>query len=321
MKVKVKSPRSVLVIGSLNMDLVLQVPRMPLIGESLVGSSYSRIPGGKGANQAVALARLGAKVTFAGKVGNDTDGEELVENLNQNGIATEFVSKAEDSSTGLAVILLDSNENNAITVFPGANDELTIAEVERVFARDRYDALVLQLEIPDQVIVASCRLAQRAGIMTFLDAGPARPFPLEELWGIDVLSPNETEVLALTGIEVKSLADAKLAAAALITRTNAKAVVIKLGSSGALLRTRQGVCVHFPAYKVDVIDPTAAGDAFTAALAFRYLETGDFEESVLYANLAGALATTRLGAGLALPTALEIEQFRQRLPQKLEAHV
>jgi ribokinase len=309
------------VIGSLNMDLVLQLPRMPLVGESLVGSRYSRIPGGKGANQAVALARLGAKVTFAGKVGNDADGEKLVENLKRNGIATEFVRKAEDSSTGLAVVLLDPDEHNAIAVFPGANGELTVAEVEGVFARDRFDALILQLEIPDQVIIASCRLAQRAGIMTFLDAGPARPFPLEELWGIDVLSPNETEVLALTGIDVKSPADAELAGAALLSRTNATAVVIKLGSSGALLRTRQGVCEHFPAYKVDVIDPTAAGDAFTAALAFRYLETGDFEESVLYANLAGALATTRLGAGPALPTALEIEQFRQQLPQKLEAHV
>src|SRR5271169_6080075 len=168
MKAEMKSPRSVLVIGSLNMDLVLQLPRMPLIGESLVGSSYSRIPGGKGANQAVALARLGARVTFAGKVGNDPDGNTLVENLKRNGIATEFVSKADDSSTGLAVILLDPNGHNAIAVFPGANDELTVAEVEGVFSRGRFDALILQLEIPDQVIVASWRLAQKAGILTFL---------------------------------------------------------------------------------------------------------------------------------------------------------
>lgn len=321
MEAEMKCPRSVLAIGSLNMDMVLQLPRMPLVGESLVGSRYFRIPGGKGANQAVALARLGARVTFVGKVGNDADGEALVENLKRNGIATEFVRKANDSSTGLAVILLDPNEHNSIAVFPGANDELTMDEVEGVFARDQFDALILQLEIPDEVIVASCRIAQRAGIMTFLDAGPARPFPLEELWGIDVLSPNETEVLALTGVEVQSLADAELAAATLIRRTNAKAVVIKLGSSGALLRTTLGACKHFPAFKVDVIDPTAAGDAFTAALAIRYLETGNFEESVLYANLAGALATTRLGAEPSLPTAREIELFRQQLSLKLEAHV
>lgn len=321
MKSEMKHPCSVLAIGSLNMDLVLQLPRMPLVGESMVGSRYSKIPGGKGANQAVALTRLGAKVTFAGKVGNDADGEALVGNLKRNGIATDFVSKAEGGSTGLAVIMLDSNKHNAIVVFPGANGELTIDEVEGAFGRDQFDALILQLEIPDDVIIAASRFAERAGILTILDAGPARPFPLEELGRIDILSPNETEVLALTGIEMKSLADAELAAETLIRRANATAVVIKLGSSGALLQTRQGPCKHFPAFKADVIDPTAAGDAFTAALAIRYLETGDFGESVLYANLAGALATTRLGAEPSLPTAQEVELFRQQMPMALETHV
>lgn len=321
MKSKLKHPCSVLAIGSLNMDLVLQLPRMPLVGESMVGFRYSKIPGGKGANQAVALTRLGAKVTFAGKVGNDADGETLVENLKRNGIATDFVSKADGRATGLAVIMLDPNKHNSIAVFPGANGELTVEEVEGAFVRDQFDALILQLEIPDEVIIAACHFAEGAGILTFLDAGPARPFPLEELGRIDILSPNETEVLALTGIEMKSPADAELAAETLIRRANASAVVLKLGSSGALLRTRQGVCKHFPAFKVDVIDPTAAGDAFTAALAIRYLETGDLEESVLYANLAGALATTRLGAEPSLPTAREVELFRQQMTTALEIHV
>lgn len=301
--------RSLLVVGSLNMDLVLELPRMPHIGENLVGRRYSRIPGGKGANQAVGLARLGAMVTFAGKVGKDADGIRLVDALKQQGIATEFVIEAENSSTGLAVILLDAVGQNSIAVFPGANYDFLEAELQQVFTSDRFDGVMLQLEVPDEIIIASYRLAKNAGIPVFLDAGPARPFPLEQLWGIDVLSPNETEASVLAGIEVKSPADAEQAAARLMTRSNARAVVIKMGSSGAMLRTADGQCEHFPATKVEAIDPTAAGDAFSAALTLRFLESDSFRDAVAYANLAGALATTKLGAQPSLPTARDIEQF------------
>jgi ribokinase len=222
------------------------------------------------------------------------------------------VSKAENAATGLAVILLDSDGRNSIAVFPAANNEMTVAELPAVFAWKQFDALVLQLEIPDAVIIDAYRFAKRAAVPVFLDAGPARPFPLEELWGIDVLSPNETETLALTGIKVKSLDQAKLAAAQLAKRSDAGAVVIKLGSLGAMSRTRDGCCQYFPAFKVHAVDPTAAGDAFTAALAVRFLKTGDIRQSVNYANLAGALATTRLGAQVSLPTDREIEDYQQR---------
>lgn len=316
-----KDRPAILVVGSLNMDLTLQLPRMPLVGESLVGLRYSRTPGGKGANQAVALARMGADVTLVGKVGDDADGEKLIANLAANGVTTDFVGKAGGNSTGLAVILLDSDGRNSIAVFPAANDEMAVADLAAAFAQNRFDALVLQLEIPDPVIIESYRLARGAAVPVFLDAGPARPFPLEELWGIDVISPNETEVRALTGIEVKTLAEAELAATELIRRTNTRAVVIKLGSSGALLRTREGYCRHFPAFAVRAVDPTAAGDAFTAALAIQLLKTEDIPKSVIYANLAGALATTRLGAQTSLPTAQEIELFREQLRLKPEVHV
>jgi ribokinase len=318
---------SILVVGSVNMDLVLQLPRMPLLGESMVGHQYSRIPGGKGANQAVGLARLGAKVTLAGKVGKDADGATLLGLLKQQGVATDYVIEAEGSSTGLAVIFLDATGQNSVAVFPGANYEITEDELRTVFAADKFDAVMMQLEVPDQVVIATYRFAEKSAIPVFLDAGPARPFPLEQLWGIDLLSPNETEVTALTGIEVKSLADAERAAAKLMTRSGAKAVVIKLGSQGALLRTADGQVEQYRAPQVEAIDTTAAGDAFTAALLVRYLETGDFREAVPYANFAGALATTRLGAQPSLPTAEEIErqrgqwQPRRHFEQDEEVHV
>jgi ribokinase len=312
---------SILVVGSLNMDMVFEVSRLPHPGESLVGQRYCKIPGGKGANQAVGVARLGAAVTLAGKVGKDADGAKLIEVLKQEGIATDFVFTAEKTATGLAVILIDHTGQNAIVTFQGANSELNQVDVSEAFAADRFDALMLQLEVPDEVIISSYQFAKKIGIPTFLDAGPARSFPLERIQGIDVLSPNETEVLALTGIEVRSIAEAELGAAELMERANAKAVVIKLGEAGALLRTADGVCEHFPAPKVNAVDCTAAGDAFNAALMIRYLETNDLREAVAYANFAGALATTKLGAQPSLPTALEIEVSSQDWQRSVGSHV
>lgn len=312
---------SILVVGSLNMDLVLEVPRMPHLGESLVGQRYSKIPGGKGANQAVGLARLGAAITLVGKIGQDAEGAKLLEVLEEESIGTDFVFRAKETATGLAVILLDNMGQNTIVTYPGANLELNQTEILKAFEAGSFDALLLQLEVPDEIVVTSYAFAKKRGIPIFLDAGPARPFPLEQVWGIDVLSPNETEVLALTGIEIKSLADAELGAAELISRSNAKAVVIKLGAAGALLHTVKGKSEHFPACKVNVVDTTAAGDAFTAALMMRYLDTSDLRESVTYANLAGALTTTKLGAQPSLPTALEIEELSEQWQLGARTHV
>lgn len=307
---------AVLVVGSLNMDLVLEVPRMPLPGESMPGRKCSRIPGGKGANQAVALARLGAAVTLSGQVGRDADGETLIHSLEQEGIATDFVFKTESCNTGLAVILLDDTAQNAIVSYPGANLELKEECIETVFRAGKFDGLMLQLEVADEIVVACCRLAMEAGIPVCLDAGPARNFPLEQIRGIALLTPNETEVRALTGREVKTVADAIEASAELMDRANAQAVVIKMGAAGALLRTRQGICEHFPAIEVRAVDPTAAGDAFTAAMMIRYLDTGDLRQAVQYAIYSGALATTRLGAQASLPSAAEIAELMERAPAK-----
>src|ERR1035438_5041332 len=165
---------SILVVGSLNMDMVLEVSRMPHPGESLVGQRYSRIPGGKGANQAVGLARLGAAVTLAGKVGRDADGAKLLKSLKEEGIATNFVFEAEKTATGLAVILLDKTGQNSIVTFSGANSDLNEADILKAFAACSFDALLLQLEVPDEIIISSFQFAKKIGIPTFLDAGPAR---------------------------------------------------------------------------------------------------------------------------------------------------
>jgi ribokinase len=305
--------RSVLVVGSINLDMALESLRMPYEGESLIGSRYSYIPGGKGANQAVALTRHGADVTLVGKVGKDANGAKLTEGLRQKGVSTAFIAESEEGQTGLAVIFIGANAQNSILVFPGANMDIEKTDLRRAFEARSYDALMLQLEISREIVVEACHLAKDAGIPIILDAGPAQEFPLEMVRGIDVLTPNETEALALTGIEVKTVADADRAAEKLLTRSQAKAVVMKLGAAGALLRSANGDREHFAAPRVAAIDPTAAGDAFTAAMTIRYLETGDLREAIAYANFAGAFATTKLGAQSALPTAQEIEEFHAGL--------
>jgi ribokinase len=313
---KLEKP-SVLVVGSINMDLVLETSRMPYVGESLIGCRYSYAPGGKGANQAVALARLGASVTLVGRIGRDQNGRALATGLRREGVDIGFLGEDAESQTGLAVVLLGGDAKNSILVFPGANMRLTSVDLDRVFEARKYDAMVLQLEVPGEIVIESCRRARQGGIPIVLDAGPAQDFPLEQIPGVDILTPNETEAFALTGIELKSTAEAERAAAKLLSRSRAKAVVIKLGEAGALLQRAGGKCLQFPPQRVAAVDPTAAGDAFTAAMALRYLETGDLEGAVEYGNFAGALATTKIGAQCALPTACEIEAFRSASPSAI----
>jgi len=309
---KKPTKHSVLVIGSVNMDLLLNASRVPFEGESLIGTHYCYIAGGKGANQAVALSRLGAEVTFVGRIGNDAHGAVLADSLRKEGVNTHLVVPDFEAPTGLAVNLVSANAHNMILVFPGANMRLSNSDLTQAFCERDYDALIMQLEVPTEVVIEACRLARMRAIPVILDAGPAQDFPLELVPGIAILTPNETETLALTGIEVNNLAGAEAAALRLICRSGAKAVVIKLGSRGALLLTAEGEKKYFPACKVDAVDATAAGDAFTAAMTIRYLESEDIFEAIAFGNVAGGLATTTLGAQCALPTRLQVEQFMQQ---------
>ena len=296
----------VVVVGSTNFDLVVKAERLPVEGETMLVSNLKFFPGGKGANQAVAMARMGAKTSFLGAVGGDVVGDFLLQEFEANGIDTTWVRRDPVRATGCAFIMLFPNGNNCITVDPAANFNLTPADIER--AKDvieRADALSTVLEIPLEVVEAALRLARKAGKFTVLDAGPPRHCPLEILKLADVVSPNETELAYLTGEEVCGRVSARGAAEKLLS-FGVQTVVLKLGSDGSMLVTAKK-SKHFPACKVDPIDPTAAGDAFTAALTVELAAGHDIEHAIRFANCAGALATTKLGAQPSLPTRLAVE--------------
>lgn len=301
----------VVAVGSTNFDLVVKAERLPKEGESMLATDLKFFPGGKGANQAVGVARLGAKTTFIGSVGQDMIGDFLIRGLESNGIDVSWVRRDPDRTTGCACIMLFPNGNNSIVVDPSANFALSRSDLERaekVIAGA--DALCTVLEIPIEVVEAALQIARKAGKLTVLDAGPPRHCPPEILKLADIVSPNETELEHLTGEKVSGRVSAQEAATKLL-ELGVRTVVLKLGSDGAMLVTREGA-KHFPACRVDAVDPTAAGDAFTAALTVQLAAGATIEAAIQYANFAGALAVTKLGAQPSLPTRAEIEEFAAR---------
>ena len=298
----------VVVVGSTNFDMVVKVNRLPKEGESLLATNLKFFPGGKGANQAVGVSRLGGKVSFIGAVGKDMIGDFLIRGLKGNGIDTTLVKRDAELATGCAFIPLLPNGNNCIVVDPGANFGLTPGDLERakeVIARA--DAVAAVLEIPIEVVEAAFLLAKKAGKLTVLDAGPPRHCPAEILKLADIISPNETELEHLSGEKVSGRVSAREAAEKLLEH-GVKTLVLKLGSDGSMLVTAKG-SKHFPACRVEPVDATAAGDAFTAALTVRVAAGDQLEDAIRYANIAGALATTKLGAQPSLPTRKEVEAF------------
>jgi len=296
----------VVVVGSTNFDMVVKSERLPKEGETLLVSNLKFFPGGKGANQAVAVARLGARTSLVGAVGTDIIGDFLLQGLVAEKIDTTCVRRDSDRATGSAFIMLFPNGNNCIAVDPAANFSLSPADIERAKnVIERADALLTVLEIPLEAVEAALRLARQAGKLTVLDAGPPRYCPAEILTLADVVSPNETELANLTGEEVQGRVSAHDAAEKLLS-LGVKTVVLKLGSDGSMLVTSKK-SKHFPACKVAAIDPTAAGDAFTAALAVELAAGYDFDHSIRFANCAGALAASKLGAQPSLPRRAEVE--------------
>lgn len=297
----------ILLVGSVMMDLILRCERAPEPSESVLGHDYRNAPGGKGSNAAVAAARTGAKVSAYATVGDDTNGEYLLDCWKKEGVDTTHTITKPGANTGFVAITLEDNGQNRLIIFPGANMLTPPDQLEKAF-EDDFDAVLLQFEIPLETNAKAIEIANRKGIITVLDAGPAQDYPLEKLPPVTILSPNETETKALVGIYPADEASCREAAKKLMERNGCKFVVLKLGDRGSYLYG-DGLDVLIPPYKVDAIDPTAAGDAYTGTLAKAFVEMGDLVAAAKYASASGALTCTQLGAQPSLPTAAKIDAF------------
>ena len=304
----------IVVIGSINMDLVCRTARIPKAGETILGGDFVTVPGGKGANQAVAAAKLAGadiKVHMIGRVGGDDFGSRLLNGLRQHNVQTQFVTITEGVSSGIAMILVDKRGENSIIVAPGANSKLTPKDVDGAQDLIRSaSAVVMQLEIPLTTVKHAIAMCQRLGVHTILDPAPARALP-RALYGVDVLTPNQTEAQTLLGLDErarirrKRVPDSKQIAGELLAR-GAKSVVLKLGSRGALVVNRDGFLTVKP-FKVKVVDTTAAGDAFTAGLAVGRAENMPLKDAIRFANAAGAVCCQSFGAQPSLPSRADVE--------------
>ncbi len=291
------------VVGSINMDLILNMKKVPEVGENVLGTDYSYANGGKGANQATALAKLGANVKMIGKVAKDANGAKLLENLRNNNIDISGVA-TDGSQTGLAAIILDGEGRNRIVVYEGANAEIEPQRAVFDMGAD-IDLLLLQFETNEEVVISCVNHAVKNGITTVIDCGPAKNFNLEKMQGATILSPNESETKALTGIYPDNDENILKASKILKERSNAKYIVLKLGERGCSLWDGKELKL-FPPYKSNVVDTTAAGDCFTAALALECIKSGDIEKACDYGNKAGSIAVSRMGAQSSMPTIEEI---------------
>ncbi len=298
----------ILVIGSLNMDLVTSVQKMPRVGETLLGDSFKQVPGGKGANQACASARLGGDVVMIGHVGNDNFGDTLISSLGNDGVDISCIQKVEDVSTGIAVIMVDNSGDNSIVVVPGANYTLTNKDIDNSIKYIREaDIVVTQLEIPVETVKYSLKRAKEHGKYTILNPAPAKKLDDELIENIDLLTPNETELEVLSGITI-STEDEILKAAKVLIDKGIKELIVTLGSDGCLYINSDGF-KRFSSYKVEAVDTTAAGDSFTAAIAVGLSEGKQIDEVIDFASKVGALTVTKAGAQSSLPYRNEVLNF------------
>lgn len=298
----------IVVVGSANTDMVVRVPRIPRPGETVLGGRFFMAAGGKGANQAVAAARLGARVTFVGRLGRDMFGRQTEENLRREGIDTTHLIWDAETSSGVALIMVSEDGENSIAVAPGANGALTPADVERAErAIAGASVVLLQLEVPLDAVQRAAELAARHGVRTVLNPAPAAPLPDDLLRRVDLMTPNEHEARLLSGPHAGVVDGAEAAAQALLTR-GVRAVAMTLGRRGALV-AEAGRMELVPSFKVNPVDTTGAGDAFNGALAVMWGQGRPLVDAVRYANAVAALATTVMGAQPSMPTAEKVAAF------------
>ncbi len=305
-----KQNPKVVVVGSFNMDLVVKAGRRPQTGETLMGEEFGMFIGGKGSNQAIAAARLGANVTTIGRLGADLFGDTLMAAQAEEGICTDYVIRDTEDGTGVASILIDADGDNSIVLVPQANMGLTVADIEQASeAIAAADVLLLQLEVPIAASQRAAQIAKSNGATVVLNPAPAQELPDDFLAQVDILTPNKVETESLSGVTVSTETDAKRAATVLLNK-GLSAVILTLGDRGSLLLTSDST-QQVPAYSVEVVDTTAAGDAFCGALATGLARGEHLADAVAFANAAGALAVTVLGAAPSMPTAAQVEAFHR----------
>jgi ribokinase len=306
--------KQIVVVGSINLDLVCSGKRIPSPGETLNGEKFQTFFGGKGANQAVAVARLGSPVAMAGKVGDDEFGSQLRKGLRAAGVNIREVGVVSGTASGIALIQVDGKGQNSIMVIPGANAKLLPKDLEAALPLLRSAGMLLaQLEIPLETVEYLCDIAHRNHVPLMLDPAPARALPRTIVSRVTYLTPNETEASTLCGVPASRLSRATAAECARKLRAKGAAnVIVKMGARGAYVAGSDGLRKMVPSFKVPVVDSTAAGDAFNAGLAVAVLRGLSLDEAVRYAAAVGAVSVTRAGAQPAMPTSEEVERLLRR---------
>ena len=296
------------VIGSINMDLVVNVGEMPKKGQTLIGSNFKEVPGGKGANQAVAASRLGANVCMVGKVGSDGFGQNLLNQLKNNNVDTKYI-QIEEGASGVALITVDKNAENAIVVSPGANFKLAQKDIDNcIDAIKESNVVVIQLETPIDTIKYALEKSKELDKFTILNPAPAVKLGDDIIKNVDLLTPNETELEILSGVSINNEDDI-LKAAQVMLEKGVKKLIVTLGSKGSLYIDKENK-IFKKSYKVDAIDTTAAGDSYTGAIAVSLSQGKNVEDAIDFASKVGALCVTKEGAQTSLPTIEEVLNYK-----------
>jgi ribokinase len=298
----------VVVIGGANTDYLVSGKTLPRPGETVTGEAFQGAIGGKGVNQAVAASRMGARVAFVGRVGNDNRGDQIIEGLDKEGVDTAFITCTDHKPTGVALVMVDEKGEKQILTAPGANHDMRIEDIERAAKVIQTAKVVLmQLEVPLKVLEAALHIARKSGVTTILDPAPAQPLTAAFLKNVDIIRPNANEARILTGIETRTRHAAGRAAQALLNK-GAGIAIVQAGDEGNLLVGPDDELwlQHIP---VKAVDATGAGDAFAGTLAAHLALGADLATAAMFANAASAIATTRLGAQAGLPTYEEVEEL------------
>lgn len=300
--------KNICVIGSLNMDLVVNVDTMPKPGQTIIGSNFKEVPGGKGANQAVAMARLNGNVSMIGKVGEDGFGQTLINSLKNDKVDTTYIQTAK-GATGVALITVDKNAQNSIVVSPGANFEVKEDDIDNnIEAIKNSDIVVLQLETPLNTIKYALNKAKELNKYTILNPAPAVKLDDEIIKNVDLLTPNETELEIISGVSIETEEDIQKAAQIMIEK-GVKELIVTLGSKGSLYINKEK-SMFKKAYKVEAVDTTAAGDSYTGALAVALSQDKNIGDAMDFASKVGALSVLKEGAQSSLPTLEDVKNFR-----------